>query len=222
MKGDTNCAECGSAYRPHEKYAKNAKKQWNDNAMTQIKDVVKEILPTLPEAAQEKLKTSFRGLPAARGPKADLLGATAEASPDGQEDRETGQVAAQSCIKADTDFEKFLDLKQEHQKLKQEMAAPDFTSSTENMVLPQPEAVTDEATKAELNALLVQEQALQESRRRLALNFAAKPTQAKRISLNDEDDVDLTEKPPGEMEQPTKAPKTGDTDKKLFSSVGKS
>ena len=31
MKGDTNCAECGSAYLLHEKYAEKAKKQWKDN-----------------------------------------------------------------------------------------------------------------------------------------------------------------------------------------------
>ena len=67
-----------------------------------------------------------------RALKTDFLGATAEASPDGQKDRET-----------DTDFEKLLELKQEHPKLKQEMTAPDLGNSAENIVHPQPEAVTD-------------------------------------------------------------------------------
>ena len=59
-KGDTNCAECGSAYPPHEK---NAKKQWNDISMTtQFKDVFWEIFPSLPKVAQEKHKIFFTGL----------------------------------------------------------------------------------------------------------------------------------------------------------------
>ena len=123
-----------------------------------------------------------------------------------------GHVAAQARIIADTEFEKVLVLKQEYQKLKQEMTAPN--NSAENVVLPQPEAVTDEATKAELNELLAEELALQAACVRLALSFATNPThtdrsrQAKRTSLDDEDDVDLTEKPPDDMEQPGKAPKT--------------
>ena len=110
-----------------------------------------------------------------RALKTDFLGATAEASPDGQKDRETGQVAAQSRIKADTDFEKLLELKQEHPKLKQEMTAPDLANSAENIVHPQPEAVTDGAAKADLNDL-AQEHALQTVRRRLATNFATNLT----------------------------------------------
>ena len=63
MKGDTKCAECGSAYPPYEQHAR---KQWSDDSITsittQLKDVFKELFPSLPEAAQEKLKTSFPGL----------------------------------------------------------------------------------------------------------------------------------------------------------------
>ena len=60
MRGDTNCAECGSWYRPYEK---NANKQRNDNSIaTQLKDVFKLIFPSLPKVVQEKLKTSFPGL----------------------------------------------------------------------------------------------------------------------------------------------------------------
>ena len=51
MKGDTSCAECGSAFEQH---AGNAKKQWSDDTITSC--------TTQLEAAQEKLKTSFPGL----------------------------------------------------------------------------------------------------------------------------------------------------------------
>ena len=44
-------------------YEKHAKKQWNDNVLAaQLKDLFKDILPTLPEVAREKLKTAILGL----------------------------------------------------------------------------------------------------------------------------------------------------------------
>ena len=82
-----------------------------------------------------------------------------------------GHVAAQ----ADSEFQKLLELKQEHRKFKQEMTAPPVTSTTEALVLPQPEAVADEPSKAELNDFLAQEHALQAVRKRLVMNFAANP-----------------------------------------------
>ena len=65
-------------------------------------------------------------------------------------------MVAQSRIKADTEFEKLLELKPEYQKLKQEVVAPDITdnSTTEPTVLPQPDAVADEPTKSELTTFL--------------------------------------------------------------------
>ena len=72
-------------------------------------------------------------------------------------------------MKADTEFEKLLTLGQEYQKLKQDLEAHAVTSTAEPLVplqpagtaallaLPQPETVTDESTKAELNQLLAQE-----------------------------------------------------------------
>ena len=70
--------------------------------------------------------------------------------------------------------------------------------------------------KADLDSLLNQEQALQAARKQTALSFAASPTLvrqrvAKRTDLDDEDDMDLTEKPPDELKQPSKAPKTDKT-----------
>ena len=74
-------------------------------------------------------------------------------------------------MKADTKFDKLLTLKQEYQKLKQELEALTVTSTAEPVVLPkpastaeplalpQPETVTDESTKVELNEPLAQEHA---------------------------------------------------------------
>ena len=75
LMGETNCAECGGVYTP---IVMKAKKQWSDdyeyhakycshqwyyhNSATQLKYISREIFPCLPEAAQEKLKTSFPGL----------------------------------------------------------------------------------------------------------------------------------------------------------------
>ena len=92
--------------------------------------------------------------------------------------------------------------------------ANDFS---EAYALPQPETVADEAAKTELCNLLNQEQALVEARKRLAVNFSSNPTltfrqrHAKRTSLDDEDDMDLTDKVE-EPAQPTKAPKTKQND----------
>ena len=55
--------------------------------MQQLKDVFKEILPTLPEIAQEKLQTSFPlmiQMPEISKP--DFPGTAANAPPDGPED----------------------------------------------------------------------------------------------------------------------------------------
>ena len=60
-------------------------------------------------------------------------------------------------------------------------------SSTSNHWCSRSLTQSDETTKAELNALLAQEHALQ-----AALNFAANPT----FLVRHEDDMDLTEKPP--------------------------
>ena len=104
--------------------------------------------------AQEKLKSSLPELiQMPRALETDLPGATAEA-PDEREDRETGHVATQARTKADNELDKLLVLKQEYHKLKQEVSAPDVTNPAENLVLPQPETVADEAAKAELNELL--------------------------------------------------------------------
>ena len=63
MRVGTNCAQCGSAYPPYEQLTRNAEKQWSDDSITtQLKDVFKELFPSLPKAAQEKLKTSFPAL----------------------------------------------------------------------------------------------------------------------------------------------------------------
>ena len=120
-------------------------------------------------------------------------------------------------MKADSEFERLLELKQEFQKLKQEMTAPDVTdtSAVEPSV---PEAVADEPTKAELNALLAQEHAIQAARRRLAANFAPNPallcptTSSQHVVTGAKrDDKYPSDKPPDEPKQPPKAP-VGDPD----------
>ena len=176
MKGDTNCAQCGSAYSPCEQLARNAKKQWSDDSTTsittQLKDVFKELFPSLSKAAQEKLKTSF--LPLIKTPepsKPTFLAQHQKLFQMNKKIEKQGHVAAQ----ADSEFQKLLELKQEHRKFKQEMTAPPVTSTTEALVLPQPEAVADEPSKAEQNDFLAQEHALQAVRKRLVMNFAANP-----------------------------------------------
>ena len=122
-----------------------------------------------------------------------------------------GHVATQARMKADTEFDKLLTLKQEHQKLKQELAVRTVTSTAE--------AVADEPTKAELNELLAQEHALQAARRRLVMNFAANPTllvrrrRSNTTSPDDEDDTEFTDKPPDDPKPPLKAPTSDGADK---------
>ena len=158
MKGDTKCADCGSAYPPYEQHTR---KQWSDDTITSIttklKDVFKELFPSLPEAAQEKLKTSFpRLVQTLEAPKSTFLALQQKLFLFVKKIEKQGHVAAQSRIKADTEFEKLLELKQEYQKLKQEVVAPDITdnSTAEPTVLPQPDAVADEPTKSELTTFL--------------------------------------------------------------------
>ena len=136
MKGGTNCAECGSAYPPHEKDAKNAKKQWSDNSIaTQLKDVFKEIVPSLPEVVQEKLKTSFPGsLQPLEAPKPTFLAQQQAIFQMNQKIEKQSLVATQARMKADTEFDKLLALKQEYQKLKQELTAFTVTSTAEPLV----------------------------------------------------------------------------------------
>ena len=90
MRRDTNCAQCGSAYLPCEQLARNAKKQWSDDIntsiTTQLKDALKELLPSLPKAAGEA-QDILSWACADETLKTDLLGATAEASPDDQEEK---------------------------------------------------------------------------------------------------------------------------------------
>ena len=114
-----------------------------------------------------------------------------------------------------TQFEKLLELKQEFQKLKQEMTASHVTDTVaaEPLVLPQLEAVADESTKADLHALLAQGHATQAARRRLAANFATNPTllvRRRRPSTSPRGET--TDKPPDEPKKPPKAP-VGDPDK---------
>ena len=78
----------------------------------------------------------------------------------------------QARVKADNEFEKLIALKHEYLKLKQGLAVPYVTNTAEFMVLPQSEALADEATKAELSELLAQEQCVQANRICLAHNIA--------------------------------------------------
>ena len=122
-----------------------------------------------------------------------------------------GRAVTQLREKYDNEFGKLVALKQERLKLQQELSAPDVNSS-ELFFSPAAAHSGDENLKAELNALLTQELALQETRKQMALNFATNATlvrqcAATRTNLDDDDDMDLTEKPPEELEQPSKAPK---------------
>ena len=139
----------------------------------------KEIFPTLLETAEEKLKTSLNGL--VQTPEAhqtDFPGATAKASPDDQKDREAGPSGSAGTYENRFRVRKVARAHTGAQKLKQEMTAFDVTdtSAVEPSMLPQPEAVADESTKAELSALLAQVHAMQAARRRLATDFATNPT----------------------------------------------
>ena len=186
----------------------------------QLKDVFKEIIPSLPEVAQETLKTSFPGLiQTARALKTDLLGTAAEAPPDAPEDREAGSRGHAVARKVDTEFWTLVALKKERLKLQQDLSAPDANSS-ELLVLPHLDTVADEKVKAELNALLTQEQALQTARTQMALSFAATPTLvrqrvAKRTNLDGVTTWTSQRSRPRSWnkEQPSNAPKTGDADK---------
>ena len=94
------------------------------------------------------------------------------------------------------------------------MAAPVVTdtSTAEPPVLPRPDAVTDESTKDELDALLAQEHALQTALRRLAVNITANATLLVRrrpsstSSRGEKAVKHPTDKPPDEPKQPPKAP----------------
>ena len=134
MRRDTNCAQCGSAYLPCEQLARNAKKQWSDDIntsiTTQLKDALKELLPSLPKAAQEKLKTSFPGLVQMKPSKPTFLAQQQKLVQMTKKIEKQGQMAAQARVKADSEFQKLLELKQEHRKLKQEMTAPPVTNTT--------------------------------------------------------------------------------------------
>ena len=62
-KGDTIVLNAAVHALSRKTHAKNGKKQWNvDSITTQLEDVFKEIFPCLPEAAQEKILSSFPGL----------------------------------------------------------------------------------------------------------------------------------------------------------------
>ena len=109
-----------------------------------------------------------------------------------------GRAVTQLRERYDTEFGKLFSLKQERLKLQQELSAPDVIPT--ELVLPRPNTVADE------------------TRKQMDLNFATNPAfvpqcVAERTNLDDEDDMDLTEKPPEELEQATEAPKIGDPDK---------
>ena len=121
-----------------------------------------------------------------------------------------GVHASQAKIRYQTEFDKLVALKQEYQRSCTKR--PPANDTIETCALPQTETVADEAAKTELCNFLSQEQALMQATRRLAVNFSSNPSllhrqrHAKRTSLDDEDDMDLTDKveEPG---QPMKAPK---------------
>ena len=86
-----------------------------------------------------------------------------------------GRAVTQVHERYDIEFGKLVALKQERKKLQQELSSLD-ANSTGLLVLPQADTVADEQVKAELNALLTQEQALPTARKQMALGFAANPT----------------------------------------------
>ena len=241
MNGETNCTECGGAYTP---YGMNAKKQWSDdyeyranyysqqwydyNIATQLKDIFKEIFPCFPEAAQEKLKTSFPGLlRPSETPNPTFLEHQQTLYRLDEKIEKQRHAASPPRMKAEKEFEKLLALKQEYQKLEQDLEAHTVTSTAEPLVppqpvgtaallaLPQPETVTDESTKAELNQLLAQEHALRAASKRPALNFAANPALMARrrsssaSSRGEESNTDYIDKPPDDPKTVQKPPSTG-------------
>ena len=165
MKGDTNCAERGNMYPLHDKNAKNAKKQWNDISMT-----------TQPESrsgeAQDLLPRLFL---TTENPKPTFLAQQQRLYQMDQKIKKQGRAVAQLRERYD-EFWKLVALKQGRLKLQQELSSLD-ANSTELLVLPQPDTVSDEKVNVELNALLALEQAIQTARKQMmALGFAANPT----------------------------------------------
>ena len=82
------------------------------------------------------------------------------------------------------------------------VAVPYVTNTAEPMVLPQPETLADEPTKAELSELLAQEHGPQANRRRLAHTIAENPTllvrqRQPKASLDDETDRTRQSSRPG-------------------------
>ena len=129
IKGDTNCAECGSKYLPYER---NARAQQNDNAFTLLKDLFKEVLPQLSEAAREKLKIPNSGPSQALEPSTPTFLALQQKlhQMNLKIEKQAHQVT-QARLKADNEFEKLIALKQEYLKLKQELAVPYVTNTAE-------------------------------------------------------------------------------------------
>ena len=108
-----------------------------------------------------------------------------------------GVQASQAKIRYQTEFDKLVAFKQEYQRVLLETTAP-ANDTTEPCVLPQPETVADEVANTELSNLLAQEQALQQAKRRLAINFSSNPSllhrQPNAKRTDGEDDLDLTDK----------------------------
>ena len=85
-------------------------------------------------------------------------------------------VQSRRCTKGTTsNSENWSRSSRNAKKLQQELSSLD-ANSTGLLVLPQADTVADEQVKAELSALLTQEQALQTARKQMALGFAANPT----------------------------------------------
>ena len=174
MEGDTNCGKCGCKYLTCER---NAWRQQNDNA----KDLFKEVLQQLSEAAREKLKIPLLRPSQALEPSKPTFRALQQKlhQMNLKMDKQAHQVT-QAHVKADTEFEKLIALKQEYLRLQQELAMPYVTNTAEPIVLPQP-ALADEPTKAELCELAENPTLLVRQRH-------------PKVSLNDETDTDSTER----------------------------